>query len=168
MLFRAKDLEAIFAGRSTLACRRWKKPTVKAGGTIRTALGMIGIDSIEVIDPAALTEAEARDAGYADLAGLISMFESQQGVCYRIRLHPAGADPRLALQADAALGADERQKLAGKLTRLDQASATGPWTRATLELIRDRPGVVSPRWRPRQDLSGQPSSSMFESSRPWG
>ena len=37
MLFRTKDLEAIFSGQCTLAFRRWKKPTVKPGGSERTA-----------------------------------------------------------------------------------------------------------------------------------
>ena len=41
MLFRTKDLEAIFAGQCTLAFRRWKKPTVKPGGTVRTQLGTL-------------------------------------------------------------------------------------------------------------------------------
>src|SRR6218665_3479306 len=88
MLFRAKDLEAIFAGTCTTAFRRWKKPTVRAGSTIRTALGLVGIDSIEEIDPASLTEADATAAGYKSLAALHGMFDAQQGACYRTGPHP--------------------------------------------------------------------------------
>lgn len=141
MLFRTKDLEAIFAGRCTLAFRRWKKPTVKAGGTIRTALGMVGIDSVEAIEPGAVTEEDARAAGYKDRAGVIAMFDAQQGTCYRIHLHPAGPDPRDALR-EAEPDAAELKTLATRLQKLDKL-APAPWTRQALRLIADNPGVVS-------------------------
>lgn len=141
MLFRTKDLEAIFAGQCTLAFRRWKKPTVKPGGTVRTALGMVGIDQIEPIEPGDVTEDEARAAGYKDRAGVIAMFDAQEGTCYRIRLHPAGPDPRDALR-ETEPDAAELKTLAAKLQKLDKA-APAPWTRQALQLIADHPGVVS-------------------------
>lgn len=95
MLFRKPDLEAIFAGTRTVAFRRWKKPTVRVGGTVRTVLGLVAIDSIEPIEPADVTEDDARAAGYRDRAGVIAMFDAQEGTCYRIKLHPQpGEDPR--------------------------------------------------------------------------
>jgi len=139
MLFRNKDLEAIFSGQRTLAFRRWKRPTVKVGGEVRTALGMVGIDSIEPIGPTEVTDADAQAAGYRDAAGVIAMFEAQEGQCYRIRLHPAGPDPRDALR-EAPPTPEEIEKIARKLARLDGAE---PWTVRVLELIRARPGVVS-------------------------
>ena len=141
MLFRTKDLEAIFAGQCTLAFRRWKKPTVKSGGTIRTQLGMVGIDSIEAIEPDSVTDEDARAAGYKDRAGVIAMFDAQEGTCYRIRLHPAGPDPRDALR-EAEPDAAELKVLATKLQKLDK-TAPAPWTKQTLELIGKHPGVVS-------------------------
>jgi hypothetical protein len=141
MLFRTKDLEAIFNGQRRLAFRRWKKPTVKPGGTVRTQLGMVGIDSVEPIAPDEVTEDEARAAGYKDRAGVIAMFDAQQGTCYRIRLHPAGPGPREALR-EAEPDAAELQQLAVRLQKLDQAAAA-PWTRQALQLIADHPGVVS-------------------------
>ena len=141
MLFRTKDLEAIFSGQCTLAFRRWKKPTVKPGGTVRTQLGMVGIDSVEAIEPGEVTEEEAHAAGYKDRAGVIAMFDAQEGTCYRIRLHPAGPDPRDTLR-EAVPDAAELKTLGGKLQRLDKA-ATAPWTRQALQLIADHPGVVS-------------------------
>lgn len=139
MLFRNKDLEAIFAGQRTLAFRRWKRPTVKVGGAVRTAMGMVGIDSIEPIEPGEVTDAEAQAAGYADAAGVLAMFAAQEGQCYRIRLHPAGPDPRETLR-EAEPTPDEVEKIAKKLGRLD---GDAPWTVAVLELIRAQPGVVS-------------------------
>jgi hypothetical protein len=143
MLFRTKDLEAIFAGTCTLAFRRWKKPTVKPGSQVRTAFGMVGIDTIEPIEPEAVTEADARAAGYRDCAGVLAMFAAQQGTCYRITLHPAGPDPRDALR-EAVPDADELKDLAAKLEKLDKA-APKPWTKQTLQLIGAQPGVVSTR-----------------------
>lgn len=141
MLFRTKDLEAIFAGRCTLAFRRWKKPTVKPGGAVRTQLGMVGIDSVEAIEPGSVTEADAVAAGYKDRAGVIAMFDAQEGTCYRIRLHPAGPDPRDALR-EAEPDAADLKALATKLQKLDKA-APAPWTKQALELIGKHPGVVS-------------------------
>ena len=141
MLFRTKDLEAIFAGRCTLAFRRWKKPTVKPGGTVRTQLGMVGIDSIEAIEPGDVTDEDARAAGYKDRAGVIAMFDAQEGTCYRIRLHPAGPDPRDALR-EVEPDAAELRTLAAKLQKLDKAGPS-PWTKQALELIGKHPGVVS-------------------------
>ena len=142
MLFRNRDLEAIFSGRVTTAFRRWKRPTGRAGGTVRTAMGLVGIDSVEVIDPATLTEADAAAANYPGLAQLQAMFDSQEGTCYRITLHPAGPDPRDALQQDADLSAEDRARISAKLEQLDKA-AGAPWTAQLLALIADHPGVVS-------------------------
>lgn len=140
MLFRTKDLEAILAGRVTTAFRRWKRPTVKAGGTVRSQLGMIAIDAVEVIDPAALTEADAAAANYPSLAALHAMFEAQEGTCYRITLRPGGPDPREALRSAAEIAPEDRARLDKRLQKLD---AGAPWTTATLRAIADHPAVVS-------------------------
>ncbi len=150
MLFRRKDLDAIFAGQCTVAFRRWKKPTVRPGGTVRTQLGMVGIDAVEAIEMASVTEDDARAAGYQDRAGVIAMFNSQEGTCYRIRLHPAGPDPRDALR-EAVPDAAELESLAGEVKRLD-AAAAAPWARQALELINAHPGVVSTTLAPTAGL----------------
>ena len=54
-------LPEIVAGRRTLAFRRWKRPAARAGGIVTTQLGLVGIESIEAVDPSTLTEAEARE-----------------------------------------------------------------------------------------------------------
>ncbi len=142
MLFRRADLDAIFAGKVTTAFRRWKRPTVKVGGTLRTALGLVAIDAIEVIAPEALTDADAAAANYPSLAALRAMFDSQEGTCYRITLHPGGPDPRNALQQNDALSAGDLEAITAKLARLD-AQVERPWTAAVLALIEAYPGVVS-------------------------
>lgn len=143
MLFRTSDLEAIVAGTRTLAFRRWKKPSARAGGRVKTPFGFVGIDSIEPVDPATLTEAEAQAAGYRDLAALNAMFAAQQGTCYRIRLHYAGPDDTPRLGDDAQITAAGAEQLRRRLARLDAAGAAGPWTAATLRAIAAHPGMVS-------------------------
>ena len=39
MLLKRETLEGIASGEITLAFRRWKRPTVKAGGRLRTRIG---------------------------------------------------------------------------------------------------------------------------------
>jgi hypothetical protein len=143
MLFRTADLKAIIEGKRALAFRRWKRPTAKAGGVVKTQMGLVAIDSVEEIDPESVTEAEARAAGYKDRAGVLAMFESQEGTCYRIRLHYAGPDNRPSLGDNADLTPADREKIAVKLTKLDEKSADGPWTAETLRLIAEHPGLVA-------------------------
>jgi hypothetical protein len=41
MIFRLPVLEAIRRGEVTLAFRRWVRPGVRPGGTLRTAVGVV-------------------------------------------------------------------------------------------------------------------------------
>ncbi|HVW91419.1 MAG TPA: hypothetical protein VHB74_02305 [Devosia sp.] len=67
MLLKREVVEAIREGRITLQFRRWTRPTVKPGGTLRTKLGTIRIGRIDDLDPAEVTLEDARRAGFADL-----------------------------------------------------------------------------------------------------
>jgi hypothetical protein len=67
MLLKLADLEAIRDGRIDLVFRRWSRPTVKAGGTLKTRLGTLHIGRIDDLRPEDVTEADARRAGFADL-----------------------------------------------------------------------------------------------------
>src|SRR5688572_18816405 len=143
MLFRSADLKAIVEGTRTLAFRRWKRPTTAPGRTLKTQMGLVGIDSVEAVDPATITEPEAREAGYKDHAALMAMFEAQEGTCYRIRLHYAGPDNRPTLGDNADLTDADRDKIRKRLEKLDAKSEVGPWTVATLRVIAEHPAVVS-------------------------
>ena len=70
MLIRANVLESIRAGEVTLAFRRWSKPTVKAGGTLRTMVGVLAVDSVQKVSLSRITAKDARQAGYQSLAEL--------------------------------------------------------------------------------------------------
>src|SRR3954462_11046042 len=66
VLFRQDVLRRIGEGEVTLAFRRWRRPTVKSGGTLRTKVGVLAIESVEVIDEHDVTDADARRAGAED------------------------------------------------------------------------------------------------------
>lgn len=141
MLFKQRFLDGIAAGAVTLAFRRWRRPTVRPGGTQRTAAGVLGIDHIDIIDIDDLTERDAKQAGFDSLAALLDDLRTQRpGTLYRIALHYRGADPRIALREQNALSEPELADLRRRLARLD-AGAKGAWTRTILQLIADRPEV---------------------------
>lgn len=138
MLFKQHILDGIAGGRITAAFRCWRKPTVKSGGTLHTAVGLLAIDEVAAIAPESLKLADAKAAGFADLAALRADLAAQrQGQIYRIRFRLFGADPRIALRQHAQLTPDQLATLLAKLARLDKA---GAWTRATLQAIAKHEG----------------------------
>ena len=144
MLIRRPVLDAIREGRVTLQFRRWKRPTVKAGGRLTTAVGVLSIHTVEVVDLAAITTRDARAAGYASLDEARAHLNAKdEGLVYRVSLSFAGADPRIALRASADLSPEELEILGTKLARLDHHSRDGPWVQATLALIEKNPGMYS-------------------------
>jgi hypothetical protein len=142
MLIKKRDLDGIANGEITLAFRRWKRPTVKAGGTLRTPIGVLRIETVDAVSGSDITEVEARMAGYDSLASLHSQLHKRnEGQVYRIALHLSGPDPRDELRQRAALTTDEVEELARRLDRFDSRSARGPWTRTVLEIISENPGT---------------------------
>ena len=145
MLFRRAFLDGIASGEITVAFRRWTRPTVRAGGTLKTAVGVLAIESVERVSAEEITEAEARRAGFPSLSALMAELDARgargEGELYRIGLRLAGPDPRIALRERADLSAEELAALRKRLDRLDAASPVGPWTLAVLRLIDRNPGV---------------------------
>ena len=68
MLIDADDFEAIASGRFDTAFRKWIRPTVKAGGTLKTKVGLLAIKAITDMAPEDVTAAEAQRAGFGDVA----------------------------------------------------------------------------------------------------
>jgi hypothetical protein len=71
MLIKREVLEAIKRGEIDLQFRRWSRPSVKPGGTLKTALGVMSIGRMDEIDPDSVTDEEARRAGLGDRAGFL-------------------------------------------------------------------------------------------------
>lgn len=68
MLLKRDLLEQIKAGKIDLIFRRWSRPTVKAGGTLKTKIGLLSIKAITDMSPEDVTEADAQRAGFKDVA----------------------------------------------------------------------------------------------------
>ncbi len=145
MLLKRDTLEGIAEARITLAFRRWKRPTVRTGGELRTAIGVLAIDAVDAIKEADITDEDARLAGYPARAALTAELNRRpEGGLYRVALHLAGDDPRAALREQDALDEDVVATIAARLDRFDRSSRHGPWTETVLRLIADRPGVRAP------------------------
>jgi hypothetical protein len=142
VLFKRHALDGLADGTITVAFRRWARPRVRAGGQLRTAVGVLAVDAVDEMDFADITEDDARRAGFASLSDLLDDLATQrEGRVFRIALHVAGPDPRAELRGRDALTDDELAELERRLARLDAASRHGAWTLAVLRLIRDRPEV---------------------------
>ena len=141
MLFPAAVLDGIVEGSIDRSFRRWDEPRVKAGGTQRTPMGVIGFTSIEEVERDDLTEEDAERSGFGSLEVLLKFLDGRaEGGIYRIGLELVGPDPRVELR-DSLPGDDEMEEILARLARLDEASQHGPWTLDILTLLRDRPGV---------------------------
>jgi len=95
MLLKREVLEAIKRGEITLQFRRWTRPTVKAGGTLKTRVGLLQIGRIDEMRPEDVTETDAMKAGFRDVADfrrwLITM--KQGPLFHRIEVSYIGEPP---------------------------------------------------------------------------
>ena len=85
-------LAAIRRGDIDLQFRRWSRPTVKSGGTLKTRIGMMKIGRVDEMSPEDVTEAEARRAGFKDVADFRRWLDTmKQGPIFqRIEISYAG------------------------------------------------------------------------------
>jgi hypothetical protein len=131
VLFRPADLEGIQAGRITLAFRRWQKPRALVGSRHRTPIGVLEVTAVDRVTKP--TNKDAKAAGYRDAQHVLESFAGRDGDLYRIALHLAGPDPRIALRElppdDAVFAALDRM---------------GEWTYEYLQAIADHPGLRAP------------------------
>lgn len=155
MLLDKPTADGIAEGRIQVVFRTWKKPTVKSGGTLRTRIGVLAIESVEAISPREISERDVVQAGFESRSDLLRSLEGRSGTLYRIRVHRAGEDPRIALRQQLP-SASERSELSARLQRMDSASQAGPWTRQYLELIRARPAQRAPDLAKLVGLETQP------------
>ena len=145
MLISPAIAAGIVDGSVTQAFRRWDRPRMRPGGTQRTVAGVIRVESVKQIDPATLTEDDALRSGVRSLAELHRLLGRRDGAhVYRMRVGPAGPDPRVALREQTELAEADRRSIDLRLDRWDAAATQGPWTRTVLQLIAERPGVRAP------------------------
>ncbi|KJK49855.1 hypothetical protein UK23_12645 [Lentzea aerocolonigenes] len=125
MLIRVADWERIRSGEVTLQFRRWKRPAVRAGGTLRTSLGVLAIDAVDVVSR--VSRAEAVAAGFASVRELMSAVDGREGALYRVRLRFVGEDPRIALRDSSSV---DGLALSEALLALLRLIAANPGVRA--------------------------------------
>jgi hypothetical protein len=67
MLIKLEVLEAIKRGEIDLQFRRWSRPSVKTGGTLKTRVGIMKIGRVDEMQPEDVTDADARRAGFKNV-----------------------------------------------------------------------------------------------------
>jgi hypothetical protein len=131
-------------GNITVAFRRWTRPSVKAGGTLLSPVGLLSIEELTSIAIEDITADDARAAGYDSPDEVLADLRTS-GQLYRIRFRRIGDDPRLALREQ--LDVDESVLVA--LGRL-------PWAGDVLRVIAAHPATVSTTLAARLGMGRQP------------
>ena len=67
---RARD--GILDGSITMLFRRWRRPQVVGGRRYRTTAGLLAVETVDVLNPADITEDDARAAGYDSAAAAVA------------------------------------------------------------------------------------------------
>ena len=171
MLLPAAVARGVADGSVTLAFRRWAEPRVRVGSTFRTSAGVLRVDAVSAVDPATITDEDARASGVARADTVRRRLRADESLAtYRVELSWAGPDPRVALRSDAELSDEDVAAIDVRLERLDRASSHGPWTMAVLDVIRRRPATrAADLAEPRSSVgSATRSRSTFASSRTSG
>lgn len=143
MLLKNEILEKIKSGNISVVFRRWKRPTVKTGGTLVTRAGLLAIDSVEECTSDSITQKDVRAAGFSSRDDLFGQLSDRDGRVYRIKVRYVGEDPRIALRKSGRLTKEEFDGIKKKLDRMDASKVFGRWTKRYLELIRDNPEVLA-------------------------
>ena len=150
LLFQKRFHAGLVSGAVGLTFRAWERPRVKPGGRYRVhPIGVVEVDALTRVAVEAITEAEARAAGFGDRAELLAYLApvvpgglGPSTEVFRVALHHGGDGDRVPLALEAKLAAGDVAEVAARLERLDRK---GPWTRRVLRLIARRPRVAASR-----------------------
>jgi hypothetical protein len=138
MILSMTVLEGLAAGTIDLAFRRWSKQNVHPGDVMRLEAGVIEVDSVEIVDPASITDADARRSGAESANAVRGILRGPADASvYRIRLRYLGPDPRQALSSDVELSEKDIEAIRKRLSKMDKNRS---WTHETLRLIDGNPG----------------------------
>lgn len=78
MLIKRDVLEAIKRGDITIQFRRWKRATVRPGGTLKTKVGVLSIGRMDPITVEEVTEEDCRRAGFADKPAFLAWLDTMK------------------------------------------------------------------------------------------
>lgn len=140
MLFKEIHLQGIRSGSINLAFRKWEKESVKKGTLLKTSIGLVEINDIEVVEEHDISDADAIQAGFTGKQQLLKSFPSNtKALIFKISVSYHSEDPRIELREQTNLTHEEFNKLKQKLERLDYFSKQGAWTISVLHTIKDNP-----------------------------
>jgi hypothetical protein len=137
MLFSMDAWPGIADGSITVTFRSWKRAQAKAGNRYRVGGMLLEATDVRQVAVGDITENDARRAGAADRASLLSRLGDSDPV-WRVDFVFIGNDDRIARRDDTS--STELDTVIARLARLDR---NGAWTRQTLQLIERYPGIVS-------------------------
>jgi GNAT superfamily N-acetyltransferase len=135
MLFKQRILDRIAVGEVTVAFRRWRRPTVKAGGRLRTSIGELAIGVVEATTMEEITDTDARAAGFADRAEALAALSSGDGQLYRIVFRLDREDPRKGLALSDDLDVQAVGLIRDTLRDLERRHRGPRWTDTYLRLV---------------------------------
>jgi hypothetical protein len=144
VLFPARFWPGLADGSVTVAFRRWKRPSVRSGGTLQSPAGLLSIDEVSPITVEDITAADARSAGFGT-PGEVIVDLQPDGQLYRIRFRRVGDDPRIALRQQA----DVDESTLATVQRL-------PWAGDVLRAIAAQPATVSTTLAAQLGMERQP------------
>lgn len=140
MLIKRAILEKIANGEIDLAFRRWKRPTVKRGGRLRTAIGELAIENISNVSLSSIPADDARRAGYDDLEELrVDLSKRPDGDVFRISLQYIGSDPREQLRNDDSISRVECAAIVKKIQRMGRTAPVRDLSMTVLKWIEQWP-----------------------------
>ena len=93
---------------------------MKPGSALRTAVGVLRVDAVDAVAAREVTAADARRAGFATRAELLTRLAGRDGRIHRVALRHEGEDPRVALRAACRARAAER--CSRELDRIEPAA----------------------------------------------
>ncbi len=146
LLFKKVFWEGLTSGAITLTFRRWQKPHVRAGGRYRChPIGVLVVDEVTLVKPPAITDDDAKRAGFASRAALVDYLGElgpldDETEIHRVALRHGGDGDRVEIALDDQLTPEDVAAIREKLARLDRDA---PWTKKTFALIDKNPRVAA-------------------------
>ncbi|MFO0614500.1 MAG: hypothetical protein U0414_18085 [Polyangiaceae bacterium] len=148
LLFQKRFHEGLVRGEVTLTFRRWDKTHVRPSGRYRChPIGVLEVDDVSRVSVGAISEEDARRAGFATRAELVAYLAtakdeplSDASEVFRVALHHGGDGDRVELALVDALDAAAVRDITARLAKMD---GDEPWTKKTLALIDRHPRVAA-------------------------
>lgn len=159
LLFKKPFWDGLTSGTVTLTFRRWGKPHVRVGGRYRChPIGVLQVDAVSRVPASAITDDDARRAGFGSLPELRAYLEelgplADTDELWRVELHHGGDGDRVELALVDQLSEEDVAAIGAKLKKLDGRK---PWVDDTLAIIAKHPRVAASKLAAKLGRETQP------------